>query len=139
MSPVFHSIFSAAGIPLLSKNAMLDDSDEHFHNKVQSRTLPKPESFDLFLWGIYCDAIIENNIHPSQALEQEMPAVVTAMNKEVLDRVLKNFQKLQLTILVLKGAHIKMLLHKLPSPSDSKYSHVLRITRFLDCVHRPEF
>jgi hypothetical protein len=91
---------------------------------VQARTLPKPESFDLFLWGIYCDAITESNIHPVQGVDKEMSLVVTAINGEVRDTVLNSLQKLQLTILVLKGAHIKMLLHKLPSPSDKKYSNV---------------
>jgi hypothetical protein len=91
---------------------------------VQARTLPKPESFDLFLRDIYCDAITENNIHSGKELVQEMSAVLIAINKEVLDRVLNNFQKLQLTIPVLKGAHIKMLLHTLLSPSDTKYSNV---------------
>lgn len=91
---------------------------------VLARTLPKLESFYLFLWGIYCDAITENNICPVQGLDQEMSAVVTAINREVLDTVPNSFQKFQLTILVLKGAHIKMLLHKLPSQSDNKYSNV---------------
>jgi hypothetical protein len=52
-----------------------------------------------------------------------MSAVVIAINREFLDTVLNSFQKLQLTILVLMGAHIQMLLHKLPSPSDTKYSN----------------
>jgi hypothetical protein len=35
ISPVFHSIFSAVGTPLLTKNAMLDVLNENVYNKVQ--------------------------------------------------------------------------------------------------------
>jgi hypothetical protein len=73
--------------------------------------------------GHYWDAVTKNNIHPILGLDQEMSAVVIAINIEFLDTVLNSFKKLQLTILVLKGAHIQMLLHKLPSPSDTKYSN----------------